>query len=661
MMTPELQGGWFSNVGGKLSENQGGIDADQIRGLTLLCLENGVTVMNYYMLFGGTNFGTWNSRNITTTYDYNAPIRECGGVGEKYAAVKGLGLMLRECGPGLARSTRLQTRVDSLPADVHMGIRRGENGALYLFCRAGATARDGTATVHPDQGPALRVKYELRAGESKLLYLPPGKIDSSEGEWYPKPVALPRRPASVPPPVRIGTALWRDDPGGRTWMPIDEGESTFTQGIFEPQFLMYRTRVMLTSEQAKRLQSVNFDLFDRDRVRVAVNGKLAPTAKGFHGEPVTNVQGMLQPGENQIVTLLDDEGVSNWGESKVGIRRAALARFPVFQQTLEQWRVALLPAGIDSQAEVAAGFDDSAWDSFVLNQKTLREFKRATQPGAPPLTYPAMGILCGRNNTSAIFRTEVDVSAEALASARFWLNLRCIDDEGTVYVNGKERGRGTNFKKPLVLNPTTLLKAGRNVIAVVVHNRSGIGGLTDEVTLVGTSIETPVPLAGFELSRIAGQVEKWWEPQTDTADWRAVALDTTTPPEKFTSPSDTGSAESKALATWYRVEFELPERSPDAWVPWQAWIKASGDGFLYLNGHALGRYWDVGPQRAFYLPECWLNFGAGKKNVLVMCLQPIGGSTSLSAVEIAPYADLAETRPEPRQADLQKQQADLQN
>jgi hypothetical protein len=93
------------------------------------------------------------------------------------------------------------------------------------------------------------------------------------------------------------------------------------------------------------------------------------------------------------------------------------------------------------------------------------------------------------------------------------------------------------------------------------------------------------------------------------------------------------------------MEFELPEPAKDVWVPWRAILDASGNGFVYLNGHALGRYWEIGPQREFYLPECWLKFGAGEKNLLTVCLRATDRGSTLRAAEVQPYADQVERRP----------------
>jgi hypothetical protein len=73
-------------------------------------------------------------------------------------------------------------------------------------------------------------------------------------------------------------------------------------------------------------------------------------------------------------------------------------------------------------------------------------------------------------------------------------------------------------------------------------------------------------------------------------------------------------------------------------------VDAAGDGLVYLNGHALGRYWEQGPQREYYLPECWMRFGDGAPNVLTFCLSPMKKGVVLRAVEISPYDDQAEVR-----------------
>lgn len=69
---------------------------------------------------------------MTTTYDYGAPLKENGGVGEKYAAVKGIGEVVDKFGGLLVRSRPV--RFDVQGADnLTIGIRRAADGTLFVF------------------------------------------------------------------------------------------------------------------------------------------------------------------------------------------------------------------------------------------------------------------------------------------------------------------------------------------------------------------------------------------------------------------------------------------------------------------------------------------------------------------------------------------------
>lgn len=45
-------------------------------------------------------------------------------------------------------------------------------------------------------------------------------------------------------------------------------------------------------------------------------------------------------------------------------------------------------------------------------------------------------------------------------------------------------------------------------------------------------------------------------------------------------------------------------------------MEAFGKGQVYVNGHALGRFWHIGPQQTLYVPGCWLK--KGKNEVIVL-------------------------------------------
>ncbi|HTS17685.1 MAG TPA: beta-galactosidase [Verrucomicrobiae bacterium] len=639
VIVPELQGGWFAQVGHQLSEDQEGIDATQINHLTLLNLQEGTMILNYYMLFGGSNFGDWASRDQLSTYDYYAPIRECGGVGDKYLAVKAIGLMLQQYGASLARSQPVHSDTDAADKELAIAVRRGALGDRFVFCRNTSRTKSikGSATVTVDGGGKLKFVYDLGAGGFKVLHLPVNEIDATKGEWLPRPAIGPERPAEIPAAVRIKTALCRVDPQARHWMPVTPGASLPACGVDDSRFVLYRSRFRLTSQQREKLQYLAPDLFTTDKVVLQLNGKIFVPS-----QPLVFVGDALHVGENNLVILYENQGQANFGLSLAdlsGIRSIRLSSREGLSTALENWHVKLLGKG-DSQRAVAPDFDDSSWDSFALDDQTIAEIAALGQPGALEPKNPAATILFGKNAT-AVYRTKVDLTDEMIRTGRTRLVFDSVDGNSTAYVNGEEVGKTGDGRQWLNADVSRELKAGVNVVAMIVTNRSGNGGLTAGARLMGGGSEG-IDLKLALTRQLGGVTDRWWRERIAAPGWKTIDLDTTKEIERKGKDAPTG--EPSALATWYRIEFELPQSATNAWVPWRLLLDSSGNGFIYLNGHALGRYWDVGPQREYYLPECWLHFGGGNTNTLALCLRPTEKGAVLRAAEVAPYSEYAERR-----------------
>jgi hypothetical protein len=101
-----------------------------------------------------------------------------------------------------------------------------------------------------------------------------------------------------------------------------------------------------------------------------------------------------------------------------------------------------------------------------------------------------------------------------------------------------------------------------------------------------------------------------------------------------------------ALLTWYRMRFELPEKTAGLSAPWHLHLEAKGNGFIYVNRHCLGRYWQAGPQHDFFIPDNWLNFGPARgglppPNAIVLDLRPVDKGVGLTAVSVVPDASFA--------------------
>ena len=60
----------------------------------------------------------------------------------------------------------------------------------------------------------------------------------------------------------------------------------------------------------------------------------------------------------------------------------------------------------------------------------------------------------------------------------------------------------------------------------------------------------------------------------------------------------------------YRGTFNVKKPS-DTFLNFETW----GKGLVYVNGHGLGRIWEIGPQQTLYVPGCWLK--KGENEILV--------------------------------------------
>ena len=62
---------------------------------------------------------------------------------------------------------------------------------------------------------------------------------------------------------------------------------------------------------------------------------------------------------------------------------------------------------------------------------------------------------------------------------------------------------------------------------------------------------------------------------------------------------------------YYKGEFTL-DKAEDTFLDFSTW----GKGFVWVNGYAMGRIWQIGPQQTLYMPGCWLK--EGKNEIVVL-------------------------------------------
>ena len=71
----------------------------------------------------------------------------------------------------------------------------------------------------------------------------------------------------------------------------------------------------------------------------------------------------------------------------------------------------------------------------------------------------------------------------------------------------------------------------------------------------------------------------------------------------------------------YKGTFNVSKPS-DTFLSFETW----GKGLVYVNGHPLGRIWEIGPQQTLYMPGCWLKKGKNE----IMVFDVVGPTAAVS-------------------------------
>jgi beta-galactosidase len=80
---------------------------------------------------------------------------------------------------------------------------------------------------------------------------------------------------------------------------------------------------------------------------------------------------------------------------------------------------------------------------------------------------------------------------------------------------------------------------------------------------------------------------------------------------KYQAADSALAAGGKELPAFWRGSFTLAQAG-DTFLDLRGW----GKGDLWVNGHCLGRYWNIGPSQTAYAPGCWLHEGANQIVIL---------------------------------------------
>lgn len=190
---------------------------------------------------------------------------------------------------------------------------------------------------------------------------------------------------------------------------------------------------------------------------------------------------------------------------------------------------------------------------------------------------------------SILYRT---VLPELKAPAR--LTIDEAHDYARVFVDGKyiDKLDRRNGEKQLVL--PTCKKGARLDILVEAMGRINFGRAIKDFKGITGNVNLTVDMDGYPFV-------------CNLKNWEVFNLEDTYEFYKEMTFQPIRSLKDKwgeRIPGCYRATF-LVKSPGDTFLNFETW----GKGLVYVNGHALGRIWEIGPQQTLYVPGCWLKKG----------------------------------------------------
>jgi hypothetical protein len=639
----ELQGGWFSQFGGKLSVEQEGVNAAQLNMVTKTVIEQGATYFNYYMGFGGTNFD-WAAKTMTTTYDYAAPIREPGGLWEKYYTARAIGASLNVFGNVLLRAKLLEGVARSTNPNVSVSERASGRSAV-VFVRENANAEQHFKMTFQDPAsPTKRTASVPREGELVL--------GAREMKMLPVqiPIAGSTLRYSTAEVLAQGLLLDRhllilyDEPGRLAEIslateaePKVEGDFLYNYWDQEYESVIIGVRV----EKTERVIVVNNHLLV---VVIPRERALRTWTPEF---PTSIVPGAEEPKPMLIPFITDSyllagsgsQGKSLWVDLDLLPGEHPLT--VLLPPQPGKCRVDGKPADFEYErprrlAHLRVSAPAIPYQSMALNQ--VLTWTEKFDPNSGDWLNSALRAL---EELGPVGYGYVKYRAQFTPAGQVRMFISTFgSDFKKVFLNGSLVSEASNANKNLEFLLSKYAAPGTNVIEIA-YERFGSPNSRPELAELsgiasvryGESAQAGSTIDTWQIQRLpASTPGRNIDPEFAIGGWKPAELTTVT-----------SGKELVPAFTWCRAEFAL-EPPPAGWsIPWKLIFEAERDALLYLNGKFVGRYVTVGPQKEFYLPEPYLAFG-GRKNILTILLAYADQPNHIRTLRIAPYEGFSARR-----------------
>ncbi len=129
-------------------------------------IASGISGFNWYMYHGGTNIGYWTGRDIASSYDFEAPIREWGELGKRYYISRRIGGFLESFQEDLLETRPVEGECSVDEKGVEVFMRKDKEKAFLFLSNAYAKDRSFKITLkEPETGKNITIpekgKYQI--------------------------------------------------------------------------------------------------------------------------------------------------------------------------------------------------------------------------------------------------------------------------------------------------------------------------------------------------------------------------------------------------------------------------------------------------------------------------------------------------------------------
>ena len=236
------------------------------------------------------------------------------------------------------------------------------------------------------------------------------------------------------------------------------------------------------------------------------------------------------------------------------------------------------------------------------------QFKLPIRKEGGLMTFEEMDMGWG----SMLYTTTMpEIPAQSVITADF-------HDFAQVFINGKYIGKIDRVKNEKSLTLPPVKKGDELEILVEAMGRINFGRAIKDFKGIVGEVAITAEVEGIETT---------WKPQNwvkfGLPDSYEKAADAFVHNNDYTKAENEGQRLGKkpqwnvdgldlvSKRGYYRGYFNL-KKVGDTFLNFETW----GKGQVYVNGHAMGRIWSIGPQQTLYVPGCWLK--KGKNEIIVL-------------------------------------------